>query len=413
MPKITQLNSLTGLASGDKFPVVDASDTSQSASGTTKYVDWNDVSVEAKLKTFNEVQKSGIAFVHSTPLSEDGTIATYTGFVYDSGNNRLGIGVSSPQATLHVNGNISGQAISGTSLQVDNLTIDNNSVVVQNRFYISGTNEVPDLYIISQAEPIGNPSIKFVGADQINTYRWKLGPESSVAGANFGFYQYLGVEMLAIGLGNISNRYGIWTDRVSVGTKQLSPNGFSIFSTKEPVALYLKSSTPTTGSLQSGQISYSFDHSNDKMYSWIRKGDGSILSGLVLHDYSFASGEVTGSYSDLKVDKILSQKIGNVDLGSIAGTTSINLSSGDFFYGIQTGNLTIEITGEYPSVAGFEIDLLMSGAGSYTISLPASFQSLAATAPTIHSATGEHNVIVSHTTNSGQKWLYALGGGSV
>lgn len=365
------------------------------------------------IKSFNGIQKSGVAFVHSTPLDEGGTIATYTGFVFDSGNNRLGIRVSSPQATLHVDGSISGKAISGTSLQVDNLTIDDNSVVVQNKFYISGTSEVPDLYIVSDNEGIGDPSIKFVGADQINSYRWRLGVGSSVAGANFSFNQYGGAEMLAIGLGNTSDRYGIWTDRVSVGTKQLTPAGFSIFSTLQPVALYLKDSTPTTGSLQSGQISYSFDHDNDKMYSWIKRGNGSILSGEVIHEYSFAQGEVTGSYNNLTVDKIAAQKIGNVSLGTLgSGVLTLNLNSGDFFYGIQTGNLTIQVTGSYPSIANFGLDLLMSGSGSYTITLPASFQSLASTAPTIHSTTGQHNVIVSHTTDSGVNWLYALGGGS-
>lgn len=119
------------------------------------------------------------------------------------------------------------------------------------------------------------------------------------------------------------------------------------------------------------------------------------------------------NWQNLEVDKILSQKIGNVDLGVLgSGSITLDLASGDFFYGIQTGNLTIDITGVSTSINNVELDLLMSGAGSYTISLPASFQSLAATAPTIYSTTGQHNIFVAQTTDSGVNWQYALAGGS-
>lgn len=117
-------------------------------------------------------------------------------------------------------------------------------------------------------------------------------------------------------------------------------------------------------------------------------------------------------WENLQPNKIATQKIENVALGILgSGSCVVDLSSGDFFYGIQTGNLDVQITGDHPSVAGLKIDLLMSGSGSYTVSLPSTFQSLAATAPTIYSETGKHNVFVCHTTDSGVNWLYSLGGG--
>lgn len=143
-------------------------------------------------------------------------------------------------------------------------------------------------------------------------------------------------------------------------------------------------------------------------------GIGDKIPVVDKSDTTQSAGGTTKYIDWLNLDpnKIASQKIGNANLGILgSGNATIDLSSGDFFYGIQTGNLTVQITGDHPSIAGVKVDLLMSGAGSYTVSLPSSFQSLAATAPTIYSETGKHNVFVFHTTDSGVNWLYSLGGG--
>jgi hypothetical protein len=94
--KITALTALTAADPvNDMFPVVDVSDTTMAASGTTK-----------KISVNNILGASGTATLASATITGDLTVDTST-LKVDSTNNRVGIGTASPTAVLTVNGEIS------------------------------------------------------------------------------------------------------------------------------------------------------------------------------------------------------------------------------------------------------------------------------------------------------------------
>ena len=89
--KITALTALTGAdPANDVIPIVDVSDTTMAASGTTK-----------KISVNNILGASGTATLASATITGDLTVDTST-LKVDSANNRVGIGTASPTATLHV-----------------------------------------------------------------------------------------------------------------------------------------------------------------------------------------------------------------------------------------------------------------------------------------------------------------------
>jgi hypothetical protein len=97
--KITALTALTAADPvNDMFPVVDVSDTTMAASGTTK-----------KISVNNILGASGTATLASATITGDLTVDTST-LKVDSTNNRVGIGTASPASgyALDVRGNIAG-----------------------------------------------------------------------------------------------------------------------------------------------------------------------------------------------------------------------------------------------------------------------------------------------------------------
>jgi hypothetical protein len=95
--KITALTALTTAdPANDMMPIVDVSDTSMAASGTTKRISINNI-----------LACSPTATLASATISGDLTVDTST-LKVDSTNNRVGIGTASPLYALDVRGTIAG-----------------------------------------------------------------------------------------------------------------------------------------------------------------------------------------------------------------------------------------------------------------------------------------------------------------
>ena len=89
--KITALTALTGAdPANDVIPIVDVSDTTMAASGTTK-----------KISVNNILGASGTATLASATITGDLTVDTST-LKVDSTNNRVGIGTASPGAIFDI-----------------------------------------------------------------------------------------------------------------------------------------------------------------------------------------------------------------------------------------------------------------------------------------------------------------------
>ena len=114
--KITALTALTAAdPANDVLPIVDVSDTTMAASGTTKKISINNV-----------LGCSGTATLASATISGDLTVDTST-LKVDSANNRVGVLTASPVNTLHVNGEV---------------TLPINNLQYWNAYYSSGFKSV-------------------------------------------------------------------------------------------------------------------------------------------------------------------------------------------------------------------------------------------------------------------------------
>jgi hypothetical protein len=132
--KITALTALTAADPvNDMFPVVDVSDTTMAASGTTK-----------KISVNNILGASGTATLASATITGDLTVDTST-LKVDSTNNRVGIGTATPAYPLQVAGRISYS--SGIGEGAD-LTVSSSGATLQfglgsswtqQLFYLAGT----------------------------------------------------------------------------------------------------------------------------------------------------------------------------------------------------------------------------------------------------------------------------------
>jgi hypothetical protein len=93
--KITALAAITTVApANDLFAIVDVSDNSMAASGTTKNITTNQI-----------LGAGGTATLASATITGDLTVDTST-LKVDSANNRVGVGTATPYALLHTNGTI-------------------------------------------------------------------------------------------------------------------------------------------------------------------------------------------------------------------------------------------------------------------------------------------------------------------
>jgi hypothetical protein len=109
--KITALTALTAADPvNDMFPVVDVSDTSMAASGTTKKISVNNI-LSSSPTASGALTITGLVTAGSAAITGDLTVDTST-LKVDSTNNRVGIGLASGMtAPLEVQSNTSGTAI--------------------------------------------------------------------------------------------------------------------------------------------------------------------------------------------------------------------------------------------------------------------------------------------------------------
>ena len=99
--KITALTALTAADPvNDMFPIVDVSDTTMAASGTTKRISANNI-LSSSPTASGALTVTGLVTAGSATISGDLTVDTST-LKVDSANNRVGIGTASPSYILEV-----------------------------------------------------------------------------------------------------------------------------------------------------------------------------------------------------------------------------------------------------------------------------------------------------------------------
>jgi len=126
--KITALAAITTVdPAADVLPIVDVSDTSMAASGTTKKITSNQI-----------LGAGGTATLASATITGDLTVDTST-LKVDSANNRVGIGTATPADTLDVNGRVTALRYLSSS---SNASLPSFAVSAGNGAYNSGTNEI-------------------------------------------------------------------------------------------------------------------------------------------------------------------------------------------------------------------------------------------------------------------------------
>jgi hypothetical protein len=123
--KITALAAITTVdPAADVLPIVDISDTSMAASGTTKKITSNQI-----------LGAGGTATLASATITGDLTVDTST-LKVDSTNNRVGIGTATPTAALDVFG-VFGTATAAAVFR--NNSAPNNSNIVESQYFLSNS----------------------------------------------------------------------------------------------------------------------------------------------------------------------------------------------------------------------------------------------------------------------------------
>lgn len=113
-----------------------------------------------------------------------------------------------------------------------------------------------------------------------------------------------------------------------------------------------------------------------------------------------AGGTFTGEI------KVLTSKYTTVNLGgSLSGTTTLDLSTGDFFYGTMSAAITIAFSNVPASPEFVGVVLEITGSGS-ALNWPASVKWASGTAPTAPAA-GEVDVYTLYTRDGGTTWRAA------
>jgi len=183
--KITALAAITTVdPAADVLPIVDVSDTSMAASGTTKKITSNQI-----------LGAGGTATLASATITGDLTVDTST-LKVDSANNRVGVGTATPTDTLDVNGRVTAARFLSSS---SSASLPALAVSAGNGVYNSGTNEVG--FSVNStlamtlnstglgvgASPVGRLNIANTGADVVTSMtavgvqRWQFIVSNSTA----------------------------------------------------------------------------------------------------------------------------------------------------------------------------------------------------------------------------------------
>jgi hypothetical protein len=132
--KITALAAITTVdPAADVLPIVDISDTSMAASGTTKKITSNQI-----------LGAGGTATLASATITGDLTVDTST-LKVDSANDRVGIGTASPSETLHIS-----KGSAATFLRIQDSSSSNYIGTDTGNFRVLNAS-VQDLIIATQA----------------------------------------------------------------------------------------------------------------------------------------------------------------------------------------------------------------------------------------------------------------------
>ena len=206
--KITALTALTAADPiNDMLPIVDVSDTTMAASGTTK-----------KISVNNILGASGTATLASATITGDLTVDTST-LKVDSTNNRVGIGTASPATDLHV---FKSSATDNALIQLQNGTA---SSYIGTRGTTYGAVDAGDTYIFNSS---GN-DIVLMADNAAGTIKFATGGNTESARfnsiGNLAFANGKGIDFSAVtggtgtATGNVLNDYeeGTFTPTV-VGT---------------------------------------------------------------------------------------------------------------------------------------------------------------------------------------------------
>jgi hypothetical protein len=170
--KITALTALTAAdPANDVLPIVDVSDTTMAASGTTKKISINNV-----------LGASGTATLASATISGDLTVDTST-LKVDSANNRVGIGTASPGCPLDATGGF-------TSLVARFLRVGDYGEII--RIGRSG---------VSETASIAYPSDATFGINTLSTQRFSIDGSGVCTWSNVGGVAGTAMTLNSTGLG--------------------------------------------------------------------------------------------------------------------------------------------------------------------------------------------------------------------
>lgn len=126
--KISQLTELSATpATGDLIPIVDVSDTTDAASGTTKKIAWSNLNTTvARLSTNSDDTTKSLYTMSSGVPVEFESSDSNTLLYLDETNERVGIGTAAPLQSLHIVTN--GGSV---SLGVDDLSNNNYPIIAE------------------------------------------------------------------------------------------------------------------------------------------------------------------------------------------------------------------------------------------------------------------------------------------
>ena len=265
--KITALAALTAADPvNDMFPVVDVSDTSMAASGTTKRISANNI-LSSSPTASGALTVTGLVTAGSATITGDLTVDTNIAFpslFVDSTNNRVGMGTASPGCRVDI------VSDSNTSL-APTLRVNSNNVAVS-------TSLAYDALIGSSTLTIqsGTSAALVFNTNNVNE-RHRIASDGVATWSNVG-----GVAGTAMTL----NSTGLGVGGVPVEKLTVAGKGFFVLANPDVTALKLEASTGTNA------VAINFVNTGGNYFVGVDNSAGGRLYGV---PYSLCVGS-TGAY---------------------------------------------------------------------------------------------------------------------